>query len=124
MFRDWVGSKMKRRMEIWMAVAALLLVSAQGAQAELTVETYCQLSIERLQLARDLLEQQGRLPDALEQAALFSRYGTTAEEYLAFGSANAHAVETHLTLQPELQTQLDTLGAQMDALIAQRESAP
>lgn len=107
-----------------MAVAALVLASAQSAQADLTVESYCQLSVERLQLATDLLEQQGRLPDLLEQAALFSRYGTTAEEYLAFGSANRDAVEAYLAAQPELQAQLDALRARMDVRIAQRENAP
>ena len=101
----------------------LVLACVHKAQAELSVEGYCQLSVERLRQARESLERDGRLPNSLEQAALFGRYGTTEEEYLAFGSANAQAVEDYLAMQPDLRAQFDTLRAEMDALIAQREGA-
>ena len=104
--------------------ATLALVAAGEpvalAQA-LSVEEYCELSVERLQLAAKTWERARRAPNTIEEAVLWQRYGTTSEAYYTFGSARRADVEAHLTAHPALAEEIDRLSERVGAAIAGQE---
>ena len=104
------------------ASVVALLVGRQDAQAEpLSEETYCALSIARLQLAQDTWERMRRGPMEAEEAVLWRQHGTTAEEYYTFPSAHHKDVERHLASYPEIQAQIERLSERLEQLIDQAE---
>lgn len=118
---------MRRLIPPLLAVATLVLVLATGGQAGaegLSVASYCDVTMDRLQLVKDLLEQEGRSPTPLEQDLLWQQHSTTAEEYLTFGSAHQEEVEWYLLEHPEVQAQIDQLSAEIDTLIQQAGDSP
>jgi hypothetical protein len=105
-----------------MSVVWLLAGGEKVRAASLSVATYCELSVARLQLATDTWEKAGRSPTGDEEAILWQRYGTIAEEYYAFGSAHREEVNQYLTTYPEVSMEVERLSARLEELIEQAEA--
>ncbi|MFC6671374.1 hypothetical protein [Marinobacterium aestuariivivens] len=114
---------MKFRISIILTVICVLLPLAyQSARAEtLTVQTYVELTIARMQLARDSWQANGRSPTAEEMDVLWQQYSTTEEDYLMFPGKQRAAVNDYLAANPESQTTIEQLRASIEALIEQAE---
>ena len=111
---------------IWIMISVVSLAGMTGgiqlAQADnLTVVTYVELSVARLQLAKDTWEREQRAPSAGEEAALYQRYGTTIGAYYAFTSTHRKAIEGYLAAHPEVQARIERLSERLHELIEQAE---
>lgn len=104
------------------SVTLLLTGGEQVGAADLSVATYCELSVVRLQLAVTTWEQLGRSPTEDEEVSLWQRYGTTAEEYYAFGSAHRDEVDQYLAVYAAVETEVERLSARLEELIEQVEA--
>jgi hypothetical protein len=116
---------MRRSLVAWVLATSLAATfpGGPGAQAaELTVATYYELTVARLQFVVASWEQLGRGPGDDEMTNLWQRYDTTPQAYYAFASLHAAAVEAYLAARPDLQEAIDHLRAEIRALIQQRES--
>jgi len=107
----------------WKIVGAATLLALQGAVSAqgLGVEQYVGLSIERLELIEARL-QQGRSPSAEEMSALWQRYGTSEEEYVAYRGRNPAAVDDYLAGRPEESARIDDLAARIGDLVSDGET--
>jgi len=119
-----------------------LVFSPQLALAEISVDSYCQLSIQSMQQEISNFEQLIVLanqykddPETLahrekvkklqfDQAknTLFSSFGTTAEEYVAYMGKNGREVEAYLDANGDIKQQIDDLSAQINSLLEEYES--
>ena len=114
---------MKREHFLWVFSAGMLLTLGGGvAWAEgLTVETYCDLTITRLELVNRSWSA-GQEPSDAEEAALWQRYGTTAPEYYAFRGKYPQMVDQYLDEHPEISDQIDQLSMSIERAIRQKEA--
>jgi hypothetical protein len=85
----------------------------------LSVETYLAVSVARLELVRDALAQEQRVPSQAEIDALWQRYGTDEEEYIGYRSRNSEQVAAYLDQNSGLYDHIGNLSAQIDALVSQ-----
>lgn len=119
-----------------------LVLSPQLALAEISVDSYCQLSIRSMQrevsnfqeliaLANqykndpETFAQQEEIKRAeFDQAkeALYSSFSTTAEEYVMYMGKNGQEVNKYLDTNPDIKQQIDTLSAQVNSLLEEYES--
>ena len=53
---------------------------------------------------------------------LFSSFGTTAEEYVAYMGKNGREVEAYLDANGDIKQQIDDLSAQVNSLLEEYES--
>ena len=114
---------MKLKQLILLAVMVWSLTLAQGGQAEtITVATYVDLSIARLEQVKAALEQENRALTEFEEYQLLQQYGITAEEYVTYRSAHHEEVDNYLAMHPELSEQIDRLSAGIRTLIEQGET--
>lgn len=104
--------------------------------AELSVDAYCQLSIQNLSIqipqTKELIsivEQYFNNPDEMalqlenkrvqfDQAKfdLYASFNTTSQEYLAYMDHNAKAINDYLEANPSLKQQIEDLSAQLKVL--------
>ena len=112
------------------------------SSAEISVDSYCQITIESMtqeidnyqklialvnQYSNDLqaLEQQEAVRRAeldQDRDALYSSYGTTAEEYVLYMGENGKAVNEYLEANPDIKQQIDDLSAQVNSLMEEYET--
>ncbi len=114
----------------------------QTSFAEISVDSYCQLSIQSMQQEMSnfqeliaLANQYQDDPQALAQQEeikraefneanndLFFSYGTTAEEYVTYMGKNGRAVKEYLDSNPDIKQKIDDLSAQIRALLEEYEA--
>jgi len=106
-------------------VAAAVLVGAavsQGAWAEeLTAAAYVEMSLARLEMVKDTLARDSRMPTPLEEGLLWQRYGTTGEAFYAYRSLHPAAVGDYLAANPGLVEQIEQLSAEIKSRVTQAE---
>ena len=110
--------------------------------AEVSVDSYCQLTIQSMQQEISNFQQLIALanqykddPETLahrekvkkmqfDQAknALFSSFGTTANEYVTYMGKNGRAVNAYLNANPAIKQQIDDLSGQVNSLMEEYES--
>ena len=71
-------------------------------------------------LAQKEVEKREEFDQAKE--AMFSSYGTTAEDYVTYMGKNGQAVNQHLDENPDVKHQIDDLSSQINALLEEYES--
>ncbi|QTA79405.1 Uncharacterized protein dnl_16750 [Desulfonema limicola] len=110
-----------------------LLIPFQSL-AEISAESYCQLSIQKLtqeiQALKDLtaIEKLGgnkrEKKTTLDQEAetLFKSFGITAHEYINYMSKNWHKVERYLRANPAIKQEIDRLTAERKNLLEQYDN--
>jgi hypothetical protein len=99
-----------------------MLLGTQVAHAtDLTVAAYIELSLARLQLAKDTWEREQQAPSGDAEEALYQQYGTTVMAYYAFAGAHRQEIEGYLGAHPEMQAQIDSLSERLHELIEQTE---
>ena len=101
--------------------AALCLVALPGFADGLTVATYVDLTIERLELTHATWSLEDRSPAETEQAAVCQRYETSLEAYYAFAGEHAQEIADYLEEHPEKGDRVEALSAAIRALIEQKE---
>ena len=120
----------------------VLTGNARISLAEVSVDSYCQLTIQSMQQEISNFEQLIALanqyrddPETLahrekvkklqfDQAknTLFSSFGTTAEEYVTYMGRNRRGVKRYLEANPDIKQQIDDLSAQVRSLMDEYES--
>lgn len=108
---------MKRTILARGALMALLIANGMVFAAELSIERYVELSIARLELAKESWTTTQQPPTAEAMAALFASYGLEETDYLAYGGANREAVEAYLAGHPDTRQRIDALSADIDQAI-------
>jgi uncharacterized membrane-anchored protein YhcB (DUF1043 family) len=120
-----------------------LVLSPQLALAEISVDSYCQLTIQSMQqeitnmqelialanqyqddpdtLARQLEIKRAEFDQSKEE--LYSSFGTTAEEYVMYMGKNSRAVEEFLGENPDTKQQIDNLSVQINSLMEEEEES-
>ncbi len=124
---------MKRSIIIILAVSASLWLPSIQQQVyaeELTVETYLNLSRDRLQITRDVWARQvGKSgdkvqpPGAADLAPLMNRYGVTEEDYLAFASQHQQAIADYLAANPDINAKIKQLSSEIRLSIQRMDAA-
>ena len=129
------------------AALALLVALALGsrpggASADISVPSYCEVAIQNMQQEVSNLNESIALVNQhkadlqtsaeVEQAkrperdrakeALFSSFGITAEEYVAYMGKHKAEVDKYLTENPAVKQQMDSLSAQVRSMLEQYES--
>lgn len=87
----------------------------------LTVASYIDLSIARLELTKASLEQQRQPPDAASTNALWARYQTNPADYVAYRGLHGPEVDSYLAENPNLAARIDELSGALNALVEQVE---
>jgi hypothetical protein len=99
-------------------VFAVLLTGHLAVLAEaLTVDRYIELSIARLELARQSWTATQQPPSADDVASLFAGYGVEETDYLAYPGAHRDAIAAYLDAYPEARQRIDRLSADIDQAI-------
>ena len=92
-------------------------VSPPVAAQQLDPAHYIDLSIERLQLARDSWTHSGQPPATADLAALFARYGIDETGYLIYTSNRRKAIDHYLSAHPDARQRIDALGSAIQQAI-------
>ncbi|HDH04388.1 MAG TPA: hypothetical protein ENH01_01550 [Nitrospirae bacterium] len=137
----------KIKMDFLMSVLFFLIISGitfnpSISSAEMTVDSYCQLTIESMQQDISnyqeliaLVNQYSNDPETLAQQeeikrtefdedrdTLYSSYGTTADEYVLYMGKNGKAVNEYLEANTDVKQQIDDLSAQVNSLMEEYET--
>jgi hypothetical protein len=99
----------------------MLLGTPAARAADLTIAAYIELSLARLQLAKDTWEREQQAPSVDAEEALYQQYGITVVAYYAFAGAHRQEIEGYLAAHPEVQVQIDSLSERLHELIEQTE---
>ncbi len=86
------------------------------------LESYLAAAIDRLELAAATLENEARMPTAAEEEALLAQHSMSQRYFYSFAGKYREELERYLAENPEIQDQIDSLSAQIDAQIAQEEN--
>ncbi|HRZ54299.1 MAG TPA: hypothetical protein P5525_02445 [Candidatus Paceibacterota bacterium] len=86
----------------------------------LTVEQYCQLSIDRLEVTRSCWYwlRDGPTPDQLKP--VWEKYKTTEKDFLAFGSEHAKEIDQYFDAKPELKAKVDAMSTEIREYVQRR----
>lgn len=136
-------SKLSGSLMIVLVLAGVLAltVNPRISSAEIPAYSYCQLAVQSLQQEVSnfqeliaLVNQYKDAPETLAQQeeikrvefdaaaeALFSSFGTTAEEYVTYMGRNERAVNAYLEANPDIKQQIDDLSAQVGSLLEEYE---
>lgn len=107
-----------KRTTLAAGVFAALLSGHLAVLAEgLTVERYIELSIARLELAKQSWTTTQQPPPVDAVATLFAGYGVAETDYLAYTGANREAIDAYLAAHPEAKARIDALSADIDRAI-------
>jgi hypothetical protein len=96
---------------------ALLIGHGLAWAEEFTLERYIELSIARLELAKQSWTTMQQPPAAEAVAALFAGYGIEETDYLAYTGSNREAIEAYLAAHPDAQQRIEMLSAEIDQAI-------
>ena len=132
---------------LFLVVFVGLVFISQICYAEISVDAYCQLTIQSMQREISNLQelialvdqygvdQYGNDPVAFAQQEaqkkqefeeqknqLFATFGTTAEEYAMYMDKNSEKVQAYLAAHPDIKQQIDELSAQVNSLLEQYEA--
>jgi len=119
-----------------------LTANPQVASAEISVDSYCQLTIQSMQQEISNFQQLIALanqykddPETLERHieikrlqfdqaknTLYSSFDTTDNEYVTYMGRNGHAVDAYLVVNPDIKEQIDGLSVQVNSLMEEYES--
>lgn len=113
---------MRPTLRTCLVAGALLLVGAAPGLAELTVETYVELTIARLELVETAWRETGAPPAEEEIDELYDSYGTDREAYFCFSGENKRALKAYLDKHPELRDEIESLSGAIRRTIAEGES--
>lgn len=107
-------------------VLVLLLLLSPGvmkmAGAEpLTLESYFEVTLARLDLVVGTWEQTGHGPGEEEEAVLFQQHGITTEAFYGFAGEHREEIAAYLEGHPDVQQAIDDLSARIQQLVAQAE---
>ena len=102
-------------------IAALLLLSPAAGHAELSVASYVEVTIARLDLAATAWRDTGQPPPAEELDELYQSHGIDREAYLCFAGEKSREIEAYLEEHPELRDTIDSLSAEIRREIARGE---
>jgi hypothetical protein len=112
------------------------------ASAEISVDSYCQLTIQSMQqeasnlqellsIANQYVNNQNELirQEQIKKAdfekkkiALYSSFGTSADDYVLYMGGHSAEVNEYFKNNPDIKQQIDSLTAQINSLLAQYES--
>lgn len=95
-------------------------VGTAGAET-LTLESYFEVALARLDLVVGTWEQTGHGPGEEEEAALFQQHGITPEAFYGFAGEHREEIAAYLEGHPDLQQAIDDLSARIQQLVAQAE---
>lgn len=118
------------------------ILSLPISSAALPVSSYCQLSIQSMQLEvthlNELISIMNQYQDdpqiqaqqiAIKQTeynqiltSLYASFGTTGNEYVTYLGKHDQEVTVYLEANPDIKQQMDGLTSQIDTLLAQYES--
>lgn len=127
---------------LFLVVFVGLVFITQICHAEISVDAYCQLTIQSMQREISnlqeliaLVDQHGNDPVAFAQQEaqkkqefeeqknqLFATFGTTAEEYAMYMDKNSEKVQAYLAAHPDIKQQIDELSVQVNSLLEQYEA--
>ena len=123
-------------------VVLVLAFSPQVSLAEISVDSYCQLTIAEMQQQisnyQELISLANQYKDdpttlaqqeAIKRAQFdqqketrYSSFGTTAQEYVLYMGKNGNAVKAYLDANPSIKQQIDDLSDQIKALMEEHEA--
>ena len=109
-----------RNLNLLSILALILFLAAAPAAAQETEEAvaaYVDLSIARLELALETLAQEGRMPEAEEEAVFLAQHGTDAWSYYSFAAKHPKALADYLESHPEKAETIASLSQQIDDLM-------
>jgi chromosome segregation ATPase len=127
---------------IYLMLAFGFIFSANISLADISVDSYCQLTVESMQqeVANmqdliDVINQYKDDPQALAQQIetkqtqfdqwrndLYFSFETTAEEYVSYMGKNAKEVNSYLEANPDIKQQIDSFSFQLNELTEQEQS--
>jgi hypothetical protein len=102
-------------------LAALLLLALPARAEELTVASYVDLTIDRLELAYQTWSQEDRSPVETEEAEVCRLYGTDLDTYFAFAGKHGQEIEDYLAEHTDKRDEIESLAADVAAVIEQQE---
>jgi hypothetical protein len=109
------------------AVLTLALIPTMNAYPgewnvrPLTLDSYLTLTIQRMELTASAWEHGKDQPTDDLFKSLDQRYETTEDDYVAFGTANAHAITARLTADHQLADQIANLQTRILTAILAKE---
>ena len=123
-------------------VVLVFAFSLQDSLAEISTDSYCQLTIAEMQqqisnyqeliaiakqYKNDLTthaqqEAVKRAQFDQEKEARYSSFGTTAQEYVLYMGKNGNAVKAYLDANPSIKQQIDDLSAQIRGLMEEHQA--
>ncbi len=114
-----------RQVGVRLVLFAFIAVGAvvHAFAGELTVDTYCALSVARLERAVSALEIEGRALTAQDESALWASHGTTRDAFYEYAGAHREDVQAYLTSHAELQKTIDILSNRLHELVGQIDAA-
>ena len=113
------------RYALFFSVALVLLAAVGPVRAEaLSIESYFDVTLARLELAAARWEQTRSGPTEEEMEALFAQHGTTTEAYHAYAGEHRDEVEGFLEANPELQAAVEALSARIRTAIDHASTEP
>lgn len=96
------------------------VVTPAPRHVPLTVETYCQATVDRLRLTRSCWQLLKSGPSPEQMRMIWTKHRTTARDYLLFASRNRKEIEAYLKGEGrELKIQIDRLSADVKKAIEQ-----
>jgi len=118
------------------------ILSANISLAEISIDSYCQITIESMQqevgnmqeliaiinqykddpqtLAQLVQTKQAEFDQARDE--LYFSFNTDANEYVSFMSRNSKQVKAYLAANPDMKQQIDNLSAQLNELSEQEQA--
>ncbi|VFM97683.1 MAG: hypothetical protein BECKG1743D_GA0114223_103002 [Candidatus Kentron sp. G] len=91
----------------------------EPSESELTLEQYIELTIERLELARQSWLGSRQPPSSGAMDWLFSGYGISEQDYLTYTAVYRDAIADYLDNHPYEQRRIDELSTAIDSAIGE-----
>lgn len=109
---------------IQVLVIGMVTVSAanRAFAEELTAETYCSLSVARLESAVRILESEARAPTDQDEEVLWRAGRTSRDAFYGYAGAHSGALQAYLTSRPELAATIDSLSKRLRELVNQLDA--
>lgn len=108
---------MKRTIISRGVMMALIFAIGTALAETLSVDRYIELSIARLELAKESWTSSQQPPAAEATAALFSSYGIEETDYIAYAGSNRETIDAYLAAHPDTKLRIDALSAEITQAI-------
>lgn len=108
---------MKRTILSCGVLMALLTANGMAFAGDLSIERYIELSIARLELAKESWTTTQQPPTTEATTVLFSSYGIEETDYLSYAGANRETIDAYLADHPDAKQRIDALSADIDQAI-------